>query len=121
MPQNDTIFLPVPICFDKRKSEKELYEAVRGDWSVDYGRQRDIKYAVAVINRLVQKVYKVKGWEKASHGKQKFRGAVMAEHDDLIGLRTPERSYGTIYYGDFSELVSLKKRTKMTKRTKIDR
>ena len=120
MPKDDTIFLPVPICCDEKMSKKELYEAVRGDWNVDYGRRRDIKYAVAVINRLVKKVYKVKGWEGASHGKQKFRGVVMEEHNDLIGLSTPERSYGTIYYGDFSKLVSLKKRTK-TKRTKIDR
>ena len=110
MPQDDTIFLPIPLRFREKMLKKELFEATRGDWNVDYARRRNIHYAVAVVSRRIKKVYNVTGWKRANEGKWKFCGAVMEEHNDLIDLITPGRSYGTIYYGDFSELMSLKSR-----------
>ena len=110
MPQDDTIFLPIPVRFRNNMSKTKLYEATRGDWRVAYARHGDIKYAVAVVNRFIKKVYKVESWERASKGKWKFCGKVIEKHNDLIDLPTPGRSQGTVYYGDFSELMSLKSR-----------
>ena len=103
----DTVFLPIPAHFQEGMSAAELYDAARGDWDLDDAKRTDIKYAVAVVGRAIKEIYEVDGWEGANNGKWRFYGKAVQEYGYLIGLSTPQRSYGTLYYGDFSELVAL--------------
>jgi len=57
----------------KKKTENELYDAVRGIWKVSEKNIEKIKYVFLIHKHIIKKIYKVKKWHKGNTTTYKTR------------------------------------------------
>lgn len=66
----EAVILHIPINYEKKKQESikrgesvpdnEIYEAARGTWNLSEHGRNKVKYALAVVDKKVVKVYRIK-------------------------------------------------------------
>ena len=78
----------------KNMSENELYEIIRGNWTVNIKKAKAIKYAFGISDNLVRGVYKINSWNKVLKGRNgemykrprwRFSGEHATELESKIG------------------------------------
>ena len=74
--------------------ENELYEIIRGNWTVNIKKAKAIKYAFGISDNLVRGVYKINSWNKVLKGRNgkmykrprwRFSGEHATELESKIG------------------------------------
>ena len=53
----------------KNMSEDDLYEIIRGNWTVNIKKAKSAKYAIGVSNNLVRGIYKINSWKQIHVGR----------------------------------------------------
>ena len=78
----------------KNMSENELYEIIRGNWTVNIKKAKSVKYALGISDNLVRGIYKINSWQQVYTGRKgekykrprwRFTGKPASEMDSKIG------------------------------------
>lgn len=78
----------------KNMSENELYEIIRGNWTVNIKKAKSVKYALGISDNLVRGIYKINSWrqvyigrkgEKYKRPRWRFTGKPASEMDSKVG------------------------------------
>ena len=95
----------------KNMSENELYEIIRGNWTVNIKKAKSVKYALGISDNLVRGIYKINSWrqvyigrkgEKYKRPRWRFTGKPASEMDSKVGCLITNfknhRVSGPIFY-----------------------
>ncbi len=98
----------------KNMSEPELYETIRGNWTVNIKKAKMAKYALGISNNLVRGIYKINSWKEVKIGRKgeaykrtrwRFSGVQADELDSKVGCLVTNfknhRVSGPIFYINF--------------------
>ena len=78
----------------KNMSENELYEIIRGNWTVNIKKAKSVKYALGISDNLVRGIYKINSWQQVYTGRKgekykrprwRFTGKLASDMDSKIG------------------------------------
>ena len=95
----------------KNMSEADLYEIIRGNWTVNIKKAKSVKYAFGIHNNLVRGIYHINSWKQVFVGRDgvkykrprwRFTGNQANEMDSKIGCLITNfknhRVSGPIFY-----------------------